>query len=206
MVMEETYLSQHQSLVLAEAEVPPTSGSKCSSCGRVHGENVCPARNSVCFSCNKKGHFKMMCHSSRRTQSWSHPSSSSQHKVVQEVCTHDDQNTGNKTKNVDIVEMIRSMGLHAKNPLQTAIVQEMSIVHVQDTKPVFYSPVQPMIVMTIWDQVCGVMDPKVCVATPVEHCVYENKANQAKHGTEECSLLKCNHQWTDGTSKTRHWG
>ena len=109
----------------------PTSGSKCSSCGRVHGENVCPARNSVCFSCNKKGHFKMMCHSSRRTQSWS-CSSSQQHKVVQEVCTHDDQNTGNKTnktKNVDIVEMIRSMGLCAKNPSQIANVQEMSIVH-----------------------------------------------------------------------------
>ena len=77
----------------------------------------------------------MMCHSSRRTQSWSH-SSSQQHKVVQEVCTHDDQNTGNKTKNVDIVEMIRSMGLHAKNPSQIANVQEMSIVH-KDTKPVF---------------------------------------------------------------------
>ena len=117
----------------------------------------------------------MMCHSSRRTQSWSCPSSSSQHKVVQEVCTHDDQNTGNKTKNVDIVEMIRSMGLHAKNPLQIANVQEMSIVHEEDMKPVFYSPVQPMIVTTIWDQVCGVMDPEVCVATPVEHCVYETK-------------------------------
>ena len=25
----------------------PTSGNKCSSCGRVHGENVCPAKNSV---------------------------------------------------------------------------------------------------------------------------------------------------------------
>ena len=32
-----------------------------------------------------------------------------------------------------------------------------------------------MIVMTIWDQVCGVMDPEVCVATPVEHCIYETK-------------------------------
>ena len=117
-----------------------------------------------------------MCHTSRRTQSQSHPSSSlQQHKVVQEVIAHDDQNTGNKTKNVDIVEMIRSMGLHAKNPLQIANVQEMSIIHVEDTKPVFYSPVQPMIVMTIWDQVCSVMDPEVCVATPVEHCIFESK-------------------------------
>ena len=70
--------------------------------------------------------------------------------------------------------MIRSMGLHAKNPLQFANVQEMSTVH-EDTKPVFYSPVKPKIVTTIWDQVCGVMDPEVCVAIPIEHCVYETK-------------------------------
>ena len=111
----------------------PTSGStKCSNCGRVHQENVCPARRSVCFGCNKRGYFKTMCHSSRRTQS--HPSS--QHKVVQEVQAHDDQNTGNKSKNVDIVEMIRSMGLCAKNPSQIANVQEMTIVQ-EDAKPVF---------------------------------------------------------------------
>ena len=72
--------------IIGRGRGTPTSGSKCSSCDRVHGENVCPARKSVCFSCNKKGHFKTMCHSSRRTQSQSHPSSSSQeHKVVQEV-------------------------------------------------------------------------------------------------------------------------
>ena len=72
------------------------------------------------------------------------------------------------------VEMIRSMGLCAKNPLQVANVHEMSIVH-DNTKPVFYSPVQPEIVMTIWEQISNVMDPEVCVATPVEHCVYETK-------------------------------
>ena len=68
------------------------------------------------------------------------------------------------------------MGLHAKNPSQIANVQEMSIVQ-EAVKPVFYSPVQPKIVMTIWDQVCGVMDPvpEVCVATPVEHCIFETK-------------------------------
>ena len=66
------------------------------------------------------------------------------------------------------------MGLHAKNPSQVANVHEMSIVH-DNTKPVFYSPVQPEIVMTIWEQVSNVMDPEVCVATPVAHCVYETK-------------------------------
>ena len=110
-----------------------------------------------------------MCYS-RKAQSRSH---SSQQKVVQEVHTHKDQNTG-KSKNVDIVEMIRSMGLRAKNPSQ--VVHEMSIVH-DETKPVFYSPVQPEIVMTVWEQVSNIVDPEVCVATPVEveHCVYETK-------------------------------
>ena len=137
---------------------------------KYHLETIKP-RLVKYLGCNKRGHFKMMCYS-RKTQSWSH-SSSHQNKVLQEVHTHEDQNTG-KTKNVDIVEMIRSMGLCAKNPSQIANVHEMSIVH-EDTKPVFYSPVQPEIVTTIWDQVSNVMDPEVCVATPVEHCVYETK-------------------------------
>ena len=92
----------------------PTPGrSECSNCGKVHQGNVCPGRRSVCYGCNKRGHFKTMCHSSRKT-SQSHPPTQTQHpKVMQEVQAHD-QNTG-KIKNVNIVEMIRSMGLHAKN-------------------------------------------------------------------------------------------
>ena len=96
---------------------------------------------------------------------------------MHKIQAHDDQNTG-KTKNVDIVEMIRSMGLHAKNP-QNANVQEMSIVcKLIDAKPVFHSPVQPQIVMTIWEQIKEIfMDPELetCVATPVEHCIFETK-------------------------------
>ena len=65
--------------------ITPTTGNKCPSCGRIHGDNGCPAKNSVCFGCNKKGHFRTMCYSSRKTQSWS--CSSHQNKVVQEVCT-----------------------------------------------------------------------------------------------------------------------
>ena len=64
-----------------------------------------------------------MCQSSMRTSCIS-----TQHKVVQEVQAQEDQSTG-KTKNVDIVEMIRSMGLrecHAKNS-QNANVQDDAI-------------------------------------------------------------------------------
>ena len=153
----------------------PTPGrSECSNCGKIHQGNVCPARRSVCYGCNKRGHFKTMCQSSKRT-----PCTSNQSKVVQEVQAQEDQNTGNKIKNVDIVEMIRSMGLcecQAKNP-QNANVQEMSIVHeLIDTKPVFHTPVQAQIVMTVWEQNEDlVMESNFHLATPVEHCIFEMK-------------------------------
>ena len=79
--------------------------SGCHNCGRNHLGNPCPAQNSTCYACNRKGHWNTMCQTSRRT---SH--SSTQPKVVQDVHAQD-QNTG-KTKNVDIVKMIWSMGLH----------------------------------------------------------------------------------------------
>ena len=82
-----------------------------------------------------------------------------------------DQNNG-KAKNVNIVDMVRSMGLHAKS----ANVQEMSIVHeLEDVNPVFHTPVNSQIVMTIWENCQKIMEPETCVATPVEHCVFETK-------------------------------
>ena len=82
-----------------------------------------------------------MCHTLRKTLQ-SRSSTQTQPKVVQEVQAHDDwQNTG-RTKNVNIVEMIRSMGLHECQAKNSANVQEMTIVHeLIDTKPVFHSPV-----------------------------------------------------------------
>ena len=89
-----------------------------------------------------------MCHSSRKT-SQSH-TSTNQPKIVQ---AQEDQNTG-KNKNVNIVEMIRSMGLRERQAKKSVNVQEMTIVHeLIDTKPVFYTPVQPQIVTTIWEQI-----------------------------------------------------
>ena len=40
----------------------PQGGKKCQWCGReAHERSKCPARNSVCHNCKKKGHFKDSC-------------------------------------------------------------------------------------------------------------------------------------------------
>ena len=170
------FTSQYQSL--AEVEVTPLQEDlNVPTVAKIHQGNAWPARRSVCYGCNKKGHFKTMCWSSKGT-----PHTSNQPKVVQEVQAQEDQNTGNKTKNVNIIEMIRSMGLpehQAKNPLN-ANVQEMSIVHeLIDTKPVFHTAVQAQIVMTVWEQiedpVMESMESNFHIATLVEHCIFETK-------------------------------
>ena len=140
-----------------------------------------------------------MCQTSRRT---SHSSTQQQPKVVQDVHAQD-QNTG-KTKNVNIVEMIRSMGLHELQAKNSANVQEMAIVHehehnFMDRNPVFYTPVDIQIVMTIWENCHEIMEPEVCTATPpivpVEHCVFDTKQINmiTVHDMEpeKCSLLQC---------------
>ena len=79
--------------------------------------------------------------------------------------------------------MIRSMGLHEHEcehqTKNSANIQEMSIVcELIDTKPVFHTPVQAWIVMTIWEQTDKLVmesDLESHVATPVEHYVFETK-------------------------------
>ena len=117
-----------------------------------------------------------MCHSSRKT-SQSQSSTQTQPKVVQEMQAQDDQQNTGKTRNVDIVEMIRSMGLHECQAKNSANIQEMAIVHeLIDTKPVFHTPVQAQVVITIWGQTDElVMETEFQVATPVEHCIFETK-------------------------------
>ena len=60
------------------------------------------------------------------------------------------------------------MGLHEHQAKNSANIQEMYIVHeLIDTKPVFHSPVQPQIVMTVWEQV---KDP--VMESQIEMCSY----------------------------------
>ena len=151
-----------------------TGKSECSKCGKIHQGNTCPAQRATCYGCNKKGHFKTMCHSSRKIsqlQSYTQ----TQPKVVQEVQAHGDQQNTGKAKNVNIVEMIRSMGLHEHQAKNSVNVQEMAIV-VCDIKPVFHTPVQAQIVMAIWEQTDDlVMEFQSYVAISDEHSVFETK-------------------------------
>ena len=71
MVVEDTYHSQLQSLVLVEVEEPLLQETSVKVVAKYMVMNGFPARNSVCFGCNKRGHFKTMCYS-RKTQSHSH--------------------------------------------------------------------------------------------------------------------------------------
>ena len=71
----------------------------------------------------------------------------------------------------------RTLVIKLKMSTQLKYVQEMSVVH-ELKNPVFYTPVQPQIVTTIWKQISDlIMEPEVCVATPVEHlledCAFE---------------------------------
>ena len=87
----------------------------------------------------------------------------------------------------------------------------MVIVHeLIDENPVFYTPVHAQIVMTIWENCQEIMEPEVCVATPVEHCIFETKQINLimVHDMELKSVHYSNVSinWTDSASKARHWG
>ena len=60
----------------------------CCNCGTNHPPKKCPAWGKICYSCNKKGHFKPYCRSRQRSQrqgkqrSNSRQSRCDQHKVI----------------------------------------------------------------------------------------------------------------------------
>ena len=70
-------------------------------------------------------------------------------------------------------------------PRDSVNVQEMAIVcehehehNLMGRNPVFYTPVHAQIVMTIWEDCHEIMEPEICVATPiapVEHCVFDTE-------------------------------
>ena len=149
-VVEVVHLtSQHQSL--AKAEVTPLQQDLNVPTVAKFTKEMFAQQGDLSVMDVTKGDTLRLCAGHLR-EPHIHPPQS---KVVQEVQAQEDQNTG-KVKHVDIVEMIRSMGLHehqARNS-QNVNVQEMPIVcELTDTKPVFHTPVQAQIVMTVWEQI-----------------------------------------------------
>ena len=42
---------------------PDKPKEDCTACGTLHQAGECPASSSVCFKCNKQGHYAKLCHS-----------------------------------------------------------------------------------------------------------------------------------------------
>ena len=83
-----------------------------------------------------------------------------------------DQNTGKIQSNVDIVNRIRSLGLHEQceakrdNQLHQKLkVHEVNIFHGCPTYPVFKAPVFPTSTSVVWDTTQDIMNLNVFVAT-----------------------------------------
>ena len=48
---------------------PDRPKNECIACGTSHQVGECPAMSSVCFKCNKQGHFSRLCRSTMSTPS-----------------------------------------------------------------------------------------------------------------------------------------
>ena len=48
---------------------PDKPRAECTTCGTLHQVGECPAASSVCFKCNKQGHFSKLCRSTTSTPS-----------------------------------------------------------------------------------------------------------------------------------------
>ena len=132
-----------------------------------HFKRKCPAWRDVCKRCGLKGHYEQLCGKLPLKR---------QPKNVQEINNQQsgdtDQNTGKIQSNVDIVNMIRSLGLHeqceAKRDSQLRQklqVHELNIFHGCPTYPVFKAPVFLTSTGVVWGTTQDIMNFNVFVAT-----------------------------------------
>ena len=71
MVSQGNAQSQNPEVVLQEDPnnlQPDKSRTVCTACGTVHQVGECPAVSSICFKCNKQGHFSRLCQSTTISQ------------------------------------------------------------------------------------------------------------------------------------------
>ena len=144
---------------------------KCYYCGsntRHFFRSRCPAWKNLCKKCGFKGHFEQYCGKIP-------PMLKCQSKTVQEIKTNvSDQNTGKIQNEIDIVNMIRSLGLHeqckAKKDSQLRQhlhVQELNIFHGRPQLPVFKAPVYPTDTSIMWENCQDIMNIEAFIATEI---------------------------------------
>ena len=150
---------------------PGKSAWKCYYCGsntRHFFRSKCPTWKNLCKKCGFKGHFEQYCGKIP-------PMLKRQSKTVQEIKTNASyQNTGKIQNEVDIVNMIRSLGLHeqceAKKDSQLRQhlhVQELNILHGHPQLPVFKAPVHPTDISVVWEICQDIMNIETFVATEI---------------------------------------
>ena len=142
---------------------------KCYQCRSdgIHFKSKCPAWRNVCKKCRLKGHYEKLCGKLPLK---------CQPKNVQEINSQQsgdtDQNTGKiQSNNVNIVNMIRSLGLHEQHEAkrdsqlcQKLQVHELNIFHGHPIYPVFKAPVFPTSTGVVWDTIQDIMNFNVFVA------------------------------------------
>ena len=140
---------------------------KCYYCGsntRHFFRSKCPARKNLCKKCGFKAHFEQ--YSGKIP-----PMLKCQPKSVQEIKTNvSGQNTGKIQNEVDIVSMIRPLGLHeqheAKKVRQHLHVQELNIFHGRPQQlPLFKAPVYPTDISVMWENCQSIMNIETFVTT-----------------------------------------
>ena len=140
---------------------------KCYRCGSdvKHFKNRCPAWRNVCKKCGLKGHYKQLCGKL--------PPPKRQTKSVQEVNNQQvsdaDQDTGKIHNNVNMINMIRSLGLHeqreAKRDNQLRQTLKLHAINVYPIYLVMKTPVFPTSTSIVWDTTDDIMNTNMYVAT-----------------------------------------
>ena len=115
--------------------------------------------------CRLKGHYEQLCGKL--------PPPKHQTKSVQEInnqqVSDSDQDTGKIQSNVNMVNMIRSLGLHeqreAKRDSQLRQTLKLHAIDVRPIYPVLKAPVFPTSTGVVWDTTEDIMNINVFVAT-----------------------------------------
>ena len=170
---------------------------KCYWCGSdvKHFKSKCPAWRNVCKKCRLKGHYEQL---SGKLPLRHQPKNVQEINKQQVQCGDTDQNTGKIQSNVDIVNMIRSLGLHEQREAkrdsqlhQKLQVHKVNILHGHPMYPVFKAPVFTTNTGVVWDTTQDIMNLNVFVATEKTAPVNELDVITVHDVESKCAIYYC---------------